>query len=285
MPRGPLTPARLLTATTIALVLLALAPASLTRWTGALRDPVVFILAPIAQPLTRLSRLVRPPGRQADSEVVRSLESERDHWQSEAFRAQARVDALESLVKDLQGGVGVAPGLDLKQIAAPVIASSSDLRDGALVVRAGLDRGVIALASVAATRGVHLVGRVVDVRARSCTVLPVTSRSAGLIDAVVHTADGLGPRACQLRASGDGRLRGDMVSDATGVEVGQVVSVRDQTWPGAAQGLILGRIAEVERRPTQRLAIVVQPEVPPERVGEVILRVPADADAPEEPAP
>ncbi len=285
MARGPLTPARLLTATTIALILLALAPAPLTRWTGALRDPVIFVLAPIAQPLTRLSRLVRPPVRQADSEIVRALESERDRWQSEAFRAQARVDALESLVRDLQGGVGVAPGLDLKQIAAPVIASSSDLRDGALVVRAGLDRGVVALSSVAATRGVHLVGRVVDVRARTCVVLPVTSRGAGLIDAVVHTTDGLGPRACQLRASGDGRLRGDMVSDATGVEVGQVVSVRDQTWPGAAQGLILGRVAEVEQRPTQRLAIVVQPEAAPERVGEVILRVPADAGAAEEPAP
>jgi len=163
-----------------------------------------------------------------------------------------------------------------------VIAASSDLRDGAFTVRAGADRAVVALASVAATRGVHLVGRVLEVRARTCTVLPITARNAGLIDGAVHTEDGLGPRGCQLRGDGAGRLRGDMVADATGVEVGQVVSVRDQTWPGAAQGLIIGRVVEVEQRPTQRLAIVVEPVVPAARVGEVILRVPANA--PEEEA-
>ena len=284
MPRGLFTPTRTLTLATLALVALALAPHRMTRSLAGLKTPVEFILAPIQHPTSIIAHFLRPPRvrGQSDDEVVRALQLELDRWRAAYAEADGRIVDLERLLRDLQSGAELASNLDVVQIAAPVVGSPSDLTDGLLRIRAGADRGVVERSTVAATSGVYLVGRVVEVSRGMSSVLPVTNRRAGLIDAAVMTTDGLGPWACQLKPTGEGTLRGDMVADAQGLEIGQVVTVRDKAWPPGAQGLILGRITTIETKPNGRREIIVTPDQPAQTVGEVILRSPRiheDAEA------
>ncbi|MCB9837870.1 MAG: hypothetical protein H6813_00890 [Phycisphaeraceae bacterium] len=282
MPRGLFTPNRTLTLTTLALIVLALAPYRTTRWLGGLTTPVEFALAPVQHPASIVAHLLRPPRvrGEADDETLRALRLELDCWRSAFAEADGRIAELERLLRDLQSGAELASNLDIMQVAAPVIGGPSDLTEGLLRVRAGTDRGVVARSSVATTRGVHLVGRVIEVTRGMSTVLPVTNPRAGLIDAVVLTSDGLGPWACQLEPAGDGSLEGDLVAEAQGIVLGQVVTVRDRAWPASAQGLILGRVTEIETKPNQRLRIRVTPDQPSETIGEVILRCPRIPDDP-----
>ncbi len=281
MPRGLFSPTRTLTVATLALVVLALAPHRTTSWLRGIKTPVEFVLSPVQHPTSIIAHFLRPPRIHGDSddETIRALRLELDRWRAAYAETDGRILELERLLRDLQSGAALPSTLDVVQIAAPVVGAPSDLTDGLLRVRAGFDRGVVERSTVAATRGVHLVGRVVEATRGMCSVLPVTSRRAGLIDAVVLTADGLGPWACQLEPAGDGTLVGDMVAEAQGLVVGQVVSVRDRAWPIGAQGLILGRLSAIETKPNGRLRIVVTPDQPASTVGEVILRSPRMIDS------
>jgi len=283
MPRGLFTPTRTLTVATLALVVLALAPYRLTRSLAGLKQPVEFVLAPVQHPTSIIAHFLRPPRIHgaSDDETIRALTLELDRWRAAYAASDGRIGELERLLSDLQSGAALASNLDIVQIAAPVVGGPSDLTDGLLRVRAGSGRGVVERSTVAATRGVHLVGRVVDVSRGMCSVLPVTNKRAGLIDAVVLTTDGLGPWACQLEPVGDGTLTGDMVAQAQGLMPGQVAAVRDRTWPIGAQGLILGRVTSIETKPNGRLRITVTPDQPASTVGEVILRTPRIPDGQE----
>ena len=283
MPRGLFTPTRTLTMATLALVVLALTPHRMTRWLAGLKSPVEFALAPVQHPASIVAHLLRPPRvrGEADDETIRELWLELDRWRAAFAEADGRIIELERLLRDLQSGAALASNLDIVQIAAPVVGAPSDLTDGLMRIRGGADRGVVERSTVAATRGVHLVGRVVDVSRGMCSVLPVTNIRAGLIDAVVLTTDGLGPWACQLEPTGDGTFTGDMVADAQGLMIGQVVAVRDRTWPIGAQGLILGRISAIETKPNLRLEITVTPDQSAQTIAEVILRSPRLPDVQE----
>ena len=298
MPRGLFSPTRTLTLATLALVVLALAPHRTTRWLHGLKSPVEFALAPIQHPTALIAHgdsvsdgcqvrahILWPPRvfRDTDDEAVRALRLELDRWRSAYAEADGRIAELERLLRDLQSGAALASNLDIVQIAAPVVGAPSDLTDGLLRVRAGEDRGVVVRSTVATTRGVHLVGRVIDVSRGMCTVMPVTNTRAGLLDAVVVTSDGLGPWACQLGPTGEGTLKGDMVAEAQGLMLGQVVAVRDRTWPIGSQGLIIGRVTEIETMPNQRLRITITPDQPAQTIGEVILRGPRLSETPEGP--
>lgn len=282
MPRGLFTPSRTLTLATLALIVLALAPHRTTSWLHGLTSPVEFALAPIQHPTSIIAHFFRPPRvlGDTDDEAVRALRLELDRWRAAFAEADGRIVELERLLRDLQSGAALASNLDIVQTAAPVVGGPSDLTDGLLRVRAGEDRGVVERSTVATTRGVHLVGRVISVSRGMCTVMPVTNRRAGLLDAVALTSDGLGPWACQLSPTGDGTLTGDMVAEAQGLMLGQVVSLRDRAWPSGAQGLIIGRISEIETKANQRLRITVTPDQPAQSIGEVILRSPRMTDEP-----
>ena len=61
---------------------------------------------------------------------------------------------------------------------------------------------------------------------------------------------------------------------------GDPAPMTEVAWPAAAQMLIVGRVIDVSRKENQRIVIVVEPEVSPERVSEVVLRIP-ESSAPE----
>lgn len=166
----------------------------------------------------------------------------------------------------------------MRALAASVIGASSDLADGLLTVRAGRDEGVTERETVAVVNGVHLVGRVESVAARTSRVRPITRSGAGWIQALVYI-DRPGGKAyrCQLRGADDGTLKGDLEEGAQGIEPGQEVRLQDADWPDTAQMLVLGRVESVgakEGAPL-RSVIIVRPDLQLERVRRVVLRIPA----------
>lgn len=295
MRRRPSHHSRALLLAVIALTLLALAPSRLTGWARPLQDPAIVLVAPVAHSAAAVARLLRPATRgPAAPAELREIVLERDRLQRRYLVALQRIEDLERRIESLQRGVPVEAELDVTPVVAPVMGGSSDPRDGVLMVRAGLAQGIQPRVSIAVAAGEHLVGRVVDVRQRHCYVLPLTRlpREEWVQGAVVTEDRPLG-WLCQLRAVGDGTLRGDLEADAVGVEPGQLVRLNDPSWPQAAQMLTLGRIVQLTPKPDAplRMQIVVRPVVDIERVGEVILRTPAPqapsiaADGAEEGAP
>jgi len=281
MARRSLSPGRVLGTAMLLALVLALAPTRATWWVEWFVDPVMFVAAPLSDGAAWVSRQLRPARSRTlpDDPDLAALAVERDRAQLEALRAQQRVAELEELIEQLQGGLALAPELPVRTFEARVVGSFAGTPTGTMVVRAGADRGVIEQESVAAAYGVHLVGRVVQVGATTSRVLPVTSRDAGRVLGVVTVGDSQ-RFECSLVGAGKGTLEGDLARDAVGVEPGQIVRVRDESWPEAAQMLILGRIelvAEKENAPL-RLRVVVRPDLELERVRRVVIRAP-DTDA------
>jgi cell shape-determining protein MreC len=263
------------------LVILALAPTRFTRWIGALRDPVNFVIQPVSHPLATLSRNLRPAETgPADDPRVAALEAQREDLAARLARARQRIDDLERLVAELQAGYAVAPELEIRAFAAPVTGSSTNASDTALRIGAGTAQGVQPLSSVAVSGGFHLVGRVIEVGRASCLVLPITEERTGWIEALVMVDDPDLAFRGQFRPAGDGSLAGDMEQGARDIAPGQIVRLNDATWPAGAQQLQIGRVTEIERQPNGRLRVTLRPEIDPRRVSEVVLRVPVTEGAP-----
>jgi len=275
MQRGPLSPRRLLPILLIALAGFALAPASLTRWVSAARNPLETALIPVSDPVSSLLARAREPATETDPRVE---DLERQVERERLLRAQAeqRVGQLRAMVRDLQAGLTIAPDAPARSVWASIVGYSPDPREGLIIAGRGAEHGVAEGQTVALARGVHLVGRVVDVGARTSRILPITHFRAGYLDAVVMTEDPTFGFDAQLLPEGDGTLTGVLVADAEGVQEGQVVRLRDDTWPRSAQMVVIGRVAEVGRQENQRLTIVVTPELNVARVSEVVLRIPTD---------
>lgn len=257
--------------------ILALLPARWTRWAGWFAEPTAFLVQPLAHPVMRITQWLMP--RQAESDQddprVLALQEERESAMLALRQAEYRVEQLERQVRDLQSGVALAPGATVRQLWAPVTARSSNLSDGTIRIGAGRAERVEPEVSVAITRGAHLVGRIIEVEARTSWMLPFNHPKAGRIRGVVLTGATFDESfGCQLSPRRDGLLDGDMVAEAVGIEAGQIVRLRDDGWPESAQMLVLGEIIEVDRKENQRLVIVVRPQVAPERVSEVVLRIP-----------
>jgi cell shape-determining protein MreC len=278
---GPIAPLPL---TLVALLLLALLPTRVTSWLGALRQPANFVVLPIAHPLLLLTRSMQENVMDDDPDPrIEAIRIERDDLAARLAQARTRIDELERLVQDLQGGLAVAPEESIRAFEAPIVGVSPNPDGGLLRVGAGAREGVVAGESVAVARGVHLIGRVQGVESRTCFVTTLSNQDLGWIFASVMVEDPDRGWRCQLRPIGQGRLQGEVVSDATGIAVGQTVRLQDNAWPASAQMLVLGRVSEVEQRQNGRIVITVQTEVDPSRLTEVVLRAPAPADATSDP--
>lgn len=260
----------------LVLILLALLPLRAIRWTGWFADKADAALTPISDPLSRLSRWLSPaaPGNARPGEVL-ALEEARDRYELLWHQERERNQQLERLIEELQAGLDLNPDAPASQLGAAVVGVSSDQSSGLLKVRAGARHGV-ELGTVAATQGVHLVGRVERVTDRLCWVRPITDAAAGRVEGAV--IDGDARRACSLLPTRDGRLRGLVAAGEAGpaLEVGQTVRLSDPGWHRSAQMLVIGRIAQIEPAPDQplRSIITVEPIAGRlDRVSEVLLRI------------
>jgi len=273
MHRGPLSPRRLLPIILIALAVLAMLPTSATRWVAGARNPLETVLIPVSDPVSDLLAAAREDPGEADPRVA-DLEEQIEQERLLRAQAEQRVGQLRAIVRDLQAGLTIAPDAPARSVWASVVGYSPDPREGLIIAGRGSAHGVIEGQTVAVARGVHLVGRVVDVARRTSRIVPVTHPRAGLIKAVVMVDDPMSGFGALLTPLGDGTLTGDLVAEAEGIEEGQAVRLRDDSWPSSSQMVVIGRVTSVGRKENQRLTVVVEPELNVSRVSEVVLRIP-----------
>lgn len=279
-------------------VMFAILPPAASAWLGALEPAAVTVLTPISGPVTSLvsSDRVRGEPRDADPALA-EVAAQRDTLLQQRLALELENQQLQRVIRELQQGMELNAGMVARQYTTPVVGQSR----GSLRVRAGSKQGVLPNA-VAVARGVHLVGLVSDVHDRYSNVRLITDRAkserTSFLTGVVMLTDTLAGPTVQLEerravrgetgAAADEFVfvvgDGEFVDPATGrplpVEVGQVVRLQDETWPRAAQRMIIGRITAVESRPQQQLRrlIVVRPELDLSRLSEVTLRWSDEAD-------
>lgn len=279
---------RLLPGAILLMIVLSFLPVRFGEWVDWFGDLTLRIISPISHPIAQVSRRVTTADPEAgDPRRVRELREERDRMQLLYRQAMEENRRLRDLIDELEGGLAIDPSLRIRQLAAPVVGTSSDLTTTTLRVRAGREQGV-ELNTVAVVRGVQLVGRVENTSARLCQVRPLTDRRGDSVRGrVIFREDGAGPTA-ELRPTGRGTLRGPVAGwqndDRLGgyeLERGMIVRLDDDTWPRHAQMLVLGEVERVEQSEDSalRYIVTVRPTVQLERVSEVVLRIAEDSEA------
>lgn len=277
---------RLLAGSILVLLVLGLLPVRMTAWAGWFGDLLATLVAPVSDPSARIARWLAPATpRSAQPEQVRRLEREKDELERLYRLERDEVARLRALITDLQAGAALYPDAKVKQLVAPVIASSSDRSSTVLRIRAGRSAGVDR-GAIATTAGVQLVGRVQDTAERLCHVVPITDPGAGSIGGMILLdATSAGP-TCLLKPTGSGTLSGPVedvggIGSRRAIEPGMRVLLQDAAWPRAAQMLLIGIVETVEPAPNQPLRniVTVRPSLRLDRVGEVVLRMsPQDAE-------
>lgn len=269
-------------ATIAVLLVLSVLPARTIGWLGWFSTLTDTLVTPARHPFALVSRWLAPAQPKRNEEAVRTLEDELEHARQLYLQTQDENDKLRSVIQELQRGIALNPNLPVQQLAAGVTGSSSDLSSALLHVRAGQKHGV-QVNTVATAPGLQLLGRVVRVTSRTSQVQPITSKSAGKLQAkVMLDQDSGAGLACLLDPVGNGTLRGQ-VEDSPGTELaaGLIVRLADTDWPESAQMLVVGRVESVEPDPNQplRKVVVVRPLLKLDRVSEVVLRISPDSSA------
>jgi cell shape-determining protein MreC len=288
---SPAFTSRLLPLTLGFLLLCSLAvPVRFLAFARPLGQLVTALAAPVSHPFAAFSRWILPAESGPAVDVrVKELEARLEETERELRRIQQENRRLVQSLEEVNV-LAIVNTTPVRQIYAPVFASSSDLSSDIIRARAGTVEGVD-LASVATAAGMQLLGRVVSVDDRTCDIQVITSKSAEPINCMIMidaTANGL---ACRLSPTGKGTLRGpveDRRVSGTAQPVepvpGQVVRLSDGRWPGGAQMLLVGKVVAVEPspdNPLRRLVVVVPVIERLERVSEVVIRASAPAATPE----
>ncbi len=275
MGRRRLSPRRALAIAAGVVLVLALLPTRFSKWLGWFHEPTMFAIGPAAGPIKRLGQWALPDRTgPAQPEQVAALTQEVEKYRTMWRQSDARLADAERRLAEIQRGRALNPNLDLAPIVAPIIGAAADPSSGVLTARAGSDRGV-RRDDVVVVGGVHLVGKVVDASSATCSILPITHRSAGYIEGVVDVPGveaALLPR-CQLLPGPGGELSGEFERDAAGVDLGLLVRLRDPGWPATAQMLVIGKITAIRPKESQplRKLIVVRPEMDFRRLGEALI--------------
>ncbi|MBL8999575.1 MAG: hypothetical protein JNK25_00395 [Phycisphaerae bacterium] len=278
-------PNRLLPLSLAALLVLGVfVPVRYLGWAAHLGWLATAVVAPISHPIAAFSRWIAPSQPLThESEAVRELTRQKEHAESEVLRLRLEIQRLSVALEEARVFAGVN-STAVRQVFAPVFASTSDLAGSLLRARAGRREGVEEN-TVATASGMQLLGRVVSVDERTCDILPFNARHAGPIQGMVMLDAGINGLICHLEPVGDGTLRGptedrrDSGGNAVEPSVGQLVRLHDPgRWPQSAQMLILGKITAIEASPQGplRKIITVTPTVERlDRVAEVVLRTSA----------
>ena len=279
--RHPTTSKKFLAAGIALCVLLSLTPAS---WTRVLARPAGSILqifvTPISHPMSMLTTWLTR-GEQGEPEDA--VEAERTRLETLVLRQQQQIRSLREQIRELQGGMEIRSG-PVVPLTTPVVGRTGDLTNTALRVRAGRDFG-IHRETVAAVRGVHLLGRVTEVLGSTSLVRPITARSSGPLGGMIFEEGQSEGLICTLTPTGGGRLEGPVNAQYSGTEqqqrqvaLGSVVRLSDESWAASAQMLIVGTVVEVRPDSQQplRQVVTVEPVVDLARVGSVILRLTPD---------
>lgn len=280
----------------LVLTIISLAPVSVTRWVGALHNPVLTMIAPLQQAVRSLAVWVRPAYGVSDDAQLELLRVTIEELNAKYLRSKQEADDLRVLIREISRGMDLNPQLAVRTIVAPIIGAGADLSGGLITVKAGNREGV-EVGNVVAIRGIYLFGRVKRVDERTSEVLPITylpkKREPEKIGAVIMLDEQrVGPR-CDLAPTGDGTLSGKLQHEVdpnapnqTTPAPGMFVRLLDDTWPPSAKMLVIGRVDRIEPAPDQPLRKIVHVRLVYniDRWSEVMIRIP-ESTAPTTVAP
>ena len=257
-------------------VIAALLPVRWLGWTAVLAEIVRVPIQPMTDAGVRMARLVRPPvDDSGESEALRLRTDELERSRALLHGARLEIEGLHEEIAAMQDARSLRPGVEITPIFARVTGRPVDRARGPVRVNVGSRDGVVAGAIVVYGGG-HLIGRVARNPSRlSCGVLPITDVSIGLIEGYVIPADDPvddigGLPHIQLLPDGRGGLVGDL-DRAIVINPGDVVRLTDPSWPGTAQGLIIGEVESVVPKDLQPLrnAVTVRPKYDAQRVAKM----------------
>ncbi|MSR43837.1 MAG: hypothetical protein EXS15_00550 [Phycisphaerales bacterium] len=254
-----------------------------TRWIAPLGSDLSSILwvplTPIAHGGTAI-RLWLRPRVDAENEADRALATDRDYFRGLWHAEQIRVAELQRKLRAYEVVIGESPrGTVLRLASASVVGRVPSQGGDALRLNIGSQQGVMA-GDVALVDGDGVVGRIApEVGAITCTVIAAGNRAIGRIDAFVVPADqerSSRPQVISIQVvpDGQGYLRGDVELDSA-ARPGDLVRIKDSTWPIGAQGMRLGVVTEIRRKESQPLRgeVLIRPAVDPAGVGEVVIKL------------
>ncbi len=278
---------RLLLGAVVVLLLLALLPLRVSEWLSWFENPAQFVVSPVAGPVRHVAGWLRPSSVTDAGRASMALPSaEAEKWRARALALEDELRRANDLLRSMKVIIPSDPGLTVRHIVATVTGTAGD--GHLLRVKAGEMDGVTDNA-VAITSELQIIGRVTSIEAKTCTVRPITSKTAGDAGRVQGAimVDESGERLlCVLSPVGNGLLRGDVEEPRSGKNIepveGQLVRVSDPTWPKNANMLVLGTVESVEPSAIspRRKTVTVRPTILRlEMVSELILRVPPPAEA------
>lgn len=245
--------------TIVALAALALAvPGAWQGWVTPVGTLVELLAAPLSGPVLRVRRWMAPVPRKVGDESTAALEEQIAQMKTDLLAARSQRDEYATL---LQQARVVPPGslAAVEQFPTTVLAVS---QGGTVTLRAGSADGV-QVGDVATAGFLHLMGRVVEVSRKTCTVRLITSRGGPALDAVVVVNESGATLRARVTPGGDGTLAGEVEDkrDPGGAfepKVGQEVRLSDPSgWPGHAQMLLIGTVEKVEPSAKQQLRKIV----------------------------
>ena len=285
-------PATLLGATLLTLLILALAPTRFTSWVTNFRDPIEVAIAPGKVVLEKASRLLRPPMVAPEVERdARELRAQYDELLRLHLQAVRENRDLREVIRSLQAGTPYPASLGARRLSTQ--RQGINLSTGLVQVRGGSRDGVVPGTIAVAATSQQLIGQVVsaDLATSSIRLITDPRMQPNLIGAIVTPpVDETSLRepdrssiqvTVELRATDDGLLMSEpigAVGKPDGVLVpGAVVLLRDPTWPDTAQFFTLGLVESVEEMPRNPgfLRLTVRPTGPElGRIGSMILHIP-----------
>ncbi|MGA1046334.1 MAG: hypothetical protein ACO3ZY_14200 [Phycisphaerales bacterium] len=246
--RTPLIPAVLVAA-------LALAPPAWLGWAAEVGAVLWIPLNPIAHLAASAREWLRPPRPDLPPVEVEALLEERETLRALASRLRIELDLVREELAALEGEPRPSVAM-----AAPLAATVLSVEpDGRMRINKGLRHG-IASGDPAVAGGEVLVGRVADPPGAAwATVVPAMHRASGSIRArLLRNDDPDAPgMLVLLEPTGDG-WRGETAA-GLGRE-GASLRLDDSSWPAAAQGLLLGRVAKIRRVDARPLLVEIAVE-------------------------
>jgi cell shape-determining protein MreC len=267
------------------IVALAFTPSRWLGWTRDVADVVNLPLTPMRDAGVALAKwLRRPPPLDGSNEIERELLQQRDEFERLYHVASGRVRELEDHIEQLQQIPPDNPYVATHSMIANITGGNQRAPWDAVEVNRGARHGV-AGGTIALYGGVHLVGRITGVSPLRSELLPLPSRATGPINARLLPAGGheravvpmTAGELVQLEPRGDGTLIAHVRIEHS-VANGDVLRLDDHTWPPAAQAMIIGQVASIERNDRQPLmrVIVVRPRFHVHQLRAVALRIEGD---------
>lgn len=259
-------------------------PTSLLGWVGDLSSIVRLPVAPLDDLGNSAAAWLRPvPEPHADlppdaQALVKNLEEQRDRYERLYHATSQRIIDLQEQLQQLQQVPIDTLEAPVSLLRAQITTRNPSEPNAPVQLNRGTRQGV-ATSSIAVYNGVHLIGRVADVTAVSCSLHPLTDGATGLIRAAVlpaadDTITVAEAARVALKPTGDGAFLGEVAKDRH-VKPGDNVRLFDSAWPMSAQAMIIGVVTDVRTKDDQPLRneIVVKPRYTVAQLSDVTLIV------------